>query len=92
MAEAIVKLRAIYLSGDFDSYWSFHIANDRQRLYPAESLNEALRRSERSASCPAGSCAADQIDGNPLRKKIRPYAFSHLALDRRPARFPVNLL
>lgn len=34
MAEAIVKLRAIYLSGDFDRYWSFHIARDQQRLHP----------------------------------------------------------
>jgi len=34
MAEAIVKLRAIYLSGDFDPYWSFHIARDQQRLHP----------------------------------------------------------
>ncbi|MBC7854066.1 MAG: ISKra4 family transposase [Pirellulaceae bacterium] len=25
MAEAIVQLRAIYLSGDFDRYWEFHI-------------------------------------------------------------------
>jgi len=25
MAEAIVKLRAMYLSGDFDQYWPFHI-------------------------------------------------------------------
>jgi hypothetical protein len=24
MAEAIVHLRAVYLSGDFDSYWQFH--------------------------------------------------------------------
>lgn len=35
MAEAIVKLRAIYLSGDFDRYWEFHIEQDQQRLYPA---------------------------------------------------------
>ena len=35
MAEAIVQLRAIYLSGDFDRYWSFHIENDQQRLHPA---------------------------------------------------------
>lgn len=35
MAEAIVQLRAVYLSGDFDSYWRFHIAQDQQRLYPA---------------------------------------------------------
>ena len=34
MAEAIVKLRAIYLSGDFDSYWLFHISRDQQRIYP----------------------------------------------------------
>jgi hypothetical protein len=34
MAEAIVQLRAIYLSGDFDRYWSFHIENDQQRLHP----------------------------------------------------------
>src|SRR3989441_955038 len=35
MAEAIVKLRALYLSGDFDSYWAFHIIRDQERLYPA---------------------------------------------------------
>jgi hypothetical protein len=34
MAEAIVQFRAIYLSGDFDRYWSFHIAKDQQRLHP----------------------------------------------------------
>ncbi len=35
MAGAIVQLRAIYLSGDFDQYWTFHIEQDQQRLYPA---------------------------------------------------------
>lgn len=35
MAEAIVQLRAIYLSGDFDLYWNFHIEQDQRRLYPA---------------------------------------------------------
>jgi hypothetical protein len=35
MAEAIVQLRAIYLSGDFDAYWEYHIEQDQQRLYPA---------------------------------------------------------
>ena len=34
MAEAIVQLRAIYLSGDFDAYWQFHIEQDQRRLYP----------------------------------------------------------
>ena len=35
MAEAIVQLRAIYLPGDFNRYWKFHIEQDRRRLYPA---------------------------------------------------------
>jgi len=34
MAEALVQLRAIYLSGDFDRYWEFHIDQDQRRLYP----------------------------------------------------------
>jgi hypothetical protein len=34
MAETIVQLRAIYLSGDFDAYWSFHIEKEQHRLYP----------------------------------------------------------
>jgi len=34
MAEAIVKLRALYLSRDFDDYWNFHVTQDQQRLYP----------------------------------------------------------
>ena len=34
MAEALVQLRAIYLSGDFDRYWQFHIDQDQRRLYP----------------------------------------------------------
>ncbi|MFN7924869.1 MAG: ISKra4 family transposase [Bryobacteraceae bacterium] len=34
MAEAIVKLRAIYLSGDFDDYWPYHIKQDQARLHP----------------------------------------------------------
>jgi hypothetical protein len=33
-AEAIIQLRAIYLSGDFDRYWSFHIEKDQQRIHP----------------------------------------------------------
>lgn len=30
-AEAMLKLRAVYLSGDFDAYWAFHIAQDLSR-------------------------------------------------------------
>lgn len=34
MAEAMVKLRATYLSGDFDAYWAFHILEDQKRVHP----------------------------------------------------------
>jgi hypothetical protein len=33
-AEALLRLRAIHLSGDFDTYWEFHVNRDQQRLYP----------------------------------------------------------
>lgn len=32
-AEAVLKLRAIKLSGDLDAYWRFHIRQDQRRLY-----------------------------------------------------------
>ena len=34
MAEAVVQLRALYLSGDFDAYWAFHITQDQTRIHP----------------------------------------------------------
>jgi len=34
MAEALIQLRAVYLSGDFDQYWQFHIEQDQKPLYP----------------------------------------------------------
>jgi hypothetical protein len=34
MAEAMVKMRATYLSGDLDEYWGFHVMQDQDRLYP----------------------------------------------------------
>jgi hypothetical protein len=33
MAEAMLRLRAVYLSGDWDEYWEWHITQDQQRLY-----------------------------------------------------------
>lgn len=33
-AEALLKLRAIHLSGDWDDYWRLHLARERERLYP----------------------------------------------------------
>jgi len=33
-AEAMVQLRAAYLSGDWETYWEFHIAADQARVHP----------------------------------------------------------
>jgi len=32
-AEAMVKMRAVYLSRDFEEYWDWHIAREQERLY-----------------------------------------------------------
>ena len=32
-AEAILRLRALRSSGDFDAYWTFHLAKERQRTH-----------------------------------------------------------
>lgn len=32
-AEAMVKMRATYLSGDFEDYWKFHVEQEQKRLY-----------------------------------------------------------
>jgi len=42
MAEAMVKMRAVYLSGDFDEYWDYHINQDQARLYPKECWRPAV--------------------------------------------------
>lgn len=33
-AEALVKLRAAYISGDFEDYWRFHVQAEHRRLHP----------------------------------------------------------
>ncbi|MGW0828333.1 ISKra4 family transposase [Streptomyces sp. NPDC002845] len=33
-AEAVLALRAVIDNGDFDEYWQFHAARERERLYP----------------------------------------------------------
>jgi len=38
MAEAMVQLRAAYLSGDFYEYWAFHITQDQKRLFPMKGM------------------------------------------------------
>src|SRR5262244_2937623 len=34
MAEAMLKLGAVYLSDDFEEYWRFHVAREHERLHP----------------------------------------------------------
>lgn len=34
MAEAMLRLRAVHLSGDFEEYWDFHVRQDQLRLHP----------------------------------------------------------
>jgi hypothetical protein len=33
-AEALLQMRAVYLSGDFEDYWEFHQQQDQRRLHP----------------------------------------------------------
>jgi hypothetical protein len=33
MAEALLQMRAVHLSGDFDAYWEFHVQQEQLRLY-----------------------------------------------------------
>jgi hypothetical protein len=33
-AEPMLKMRALYLSGDFDEYWEFHVRQDQERRHP----------------------------------------------------------
>lgn len=34
MAEAMLKLRATYLSSDFEEYWAFYVQQEHERLHP----------------------------------------------------------
>jgi len=33
-AEAMIRMRSLYLSGDLDEYWDFHLEQEHSRLYP----------------------------------------------------------
>ena len=38
-AEAILKLRALRSNGDFDTYWRYHLAQERRRVHESRYLN-----------------------------------------------------
>ena len=35
-AEAILKLRAVIASGDFEDYWRFHLRREHERIHHAK--------------------------------------------------------
>jgi hypothetical protein len=35
-AEAILKLRALIASGDFDAYWRYHLRREHERIHHAK--------------------------------------------------------
>ena len=41
-AEAVLRLRALRASGDFDSYWSFHLDQELQRIHTSRYANQTI--------------------------------------------------
>jgi hypothetical protein len=37
-AEAILKLRALHVNGDFSAYWNYHLQQERKRNHPSYTL------------------------------------------------------
>jgi hypothetical protein len=33
-AEAVLRLRAVWVSGDWDAFWAFHLRQEHHRNYP----------------------------------------------------------
>jgi hypothetical protein len=48
MVEEMLKLRAVYLSGDFDAFWKFPVARDHACLHPPGSWRPLHLIDERS--------------------------------------------
>jgi hypothetical protein len=43
-AEAILKLRALISNGDFDQYWTWHLAQEQQRVHNSRYLDDIIPR------------------------------------------------
>jgi hypothetical protein len=41
-AEAVLRLRAVRASGDFDAYWQFHLAREKERNHASHYANGAI--------------------------------------------------
>jgi len=44
MAEAVLRLRAVYLSEHFEEYWPFHVDQDQKRLYQSVSWRKLVAK------------------------------------------------
>jgi hypothetical protein len=44
MAEAVLRLRAAYLSDDFDEYWRYHVDEDQKRLYQPKTWRKLVAK------------------------------------------------
>ena len=41
-AEAVLKLRALKVTGDIDAYWRFHLAQERTRVHERRYASAAI--------------------------------------------------
>lgn len=41
-AEAVLRLRAVIANGDFDAYWTFHLAQEQQRVHNSRYHNGVI--------------------------------------------------
>jgi len=41
-AEAVLRLRAVYANGDFDTYWQFHLDREQRRVHRSRYLNDVI--------------------------------------------------
>lgn len=45
-AEAVLKLRSLQKTGDFEAYWEFHLEQEKRRIYGKQSESKELSRLE----------------------------------------------
>jgi len=43
-AEAVLKLRAIRCNGDWDTYWTYHLAQERRRVHESRYADNIIPR------------------------------------------------
>jgi hypothetical protein len=41
-AEAVLRLRALVINGDFDAYWQFHLSREQERVHLARYAPDVL--------------------------------------------------